>query len=132
MRRFSEIVSVLSAFAALPACCVAEYFAGMKMGMHRYLVLKNAWLLNNVFTSEAMPYISFGAVFILLATLIFFCRPAKSLRFAYGIFLVIASSYILRMETFSALRAAPWFGLAILLADAFWVLSLIADSRRVH
>lgn len=131
MRRFSEIVSVLSAFAALPACCVAEYFAGMKMGMHRYLVLKNAWLLNNVFTSEAMPYISFGAVIILLSALIF-CRPAKSLRFAYGIFLVIASSYILRMETFSALRAAPWFGLAILLADAFWVLSLIADSRRVH
>lgn len=132
MRRFSEIVSILSAFVALPVCCIVEYLAGMKMGMHRYLVLKNAWLMNNVFTLEAVPYIFFGAVIILLAASIFFCRPAKSLRFVYGIFLVLASSCILKAETFFTLRAAPWFGLSILLADAFWVLSLIADIRRIH
>lgn len=123
MKRFLEAISLLFAFVAVPACCVTEYYAGMKMGMYRYLVLKNAWLLKNIFTPGAIPYIAFGAIFILTGALILFCRPVKSLWFAYGVFLAAESFYILRAETFSSLRAAPWFGLSVLLADIFFVLS---------
>ena len=125
MRRFSEALSLLFAFIAIPACCVIEYFAGMKMGMYRYLVLKNAWLLKNIFTPGAIPYIAFGVIFILMGTLILFCRPVKGLWFVYGVFLTAESFYILRAETFSSLRAAPWFGLSVLLADIFFVLASV-------
>ena len=119
------VISHLFLCVAVPACCVIEYYAWMKMGMYRYLVLKNTWWLKNVFTAETMPFILTGTVIIMLAVMFLRCLPVRSYRFSYGVLLVAGSIYLLRSDYFFSLRAAPCFGLSWISAEIFFVLCAV-------
>lgn len=131
MKRISFIFLILShlfSCIALPVCCVLEYYAWMKMGMYRYLVLKNTWWMKNVFTAEAVPFILIGAVIVILAITLR-CVPMKSYCFIYGILLVCLSAYLFRVDYFFSLRAAPWFGISLISSEVFFLLSAVARKK---
>ncbi|MBQ6775996.1 MAG: hypothetical protein IJP53_06000 [Synergistaceae bacterium] len=128
LSRVFLLISHLLLWVAMPVCCVVEYYAWLKMGMYRYLVLKNTWWLKNIFTVETVPYIRIGAVIVMVAVL-FRCRLSlKSYRFAYGVLLAVGSSFLFRSDYFFSLRAAPWFGLSLILSEIFFILSLLTNE----
>ena len=131
MKRFSYIlltISHLFLYIAVPVCCVLEYYAWLKMGMYRYLVLKNTWWLENVFTVASMPFILIGTVIIMITALFLYCLPMKSYFFSYGVLLTVGSFYLLRSDYFFSLRAAPWFGLSLIFSEAFFILGVFIQK----
>ena len=133
MKRLSCIFLVIShlfLYVAVPVSCILEYYAWMKMGMYRYLVLKNTWWLKNVFTVETMPLILTGTVIIMLVVLFRYCLPMKSYRFIYGVLLAVGSVYLFRTGYFFSLRAAPCFGGFLILSEIFFVLSLLVKREQ--
>ena len=92
------------------------------MGMYRFVVLYNTKITNNILPPDLMPYISYGTVIIIFAALVLaFMRHVKILWQLYGLVLLALSVYIFM----SALKAAPWFAVIIILSGAFWVLSVL-------
>ena len=133
MKRISCIFLVISHLflcVAVPVCCVLEYYAWMKMGMYRYLVLKNAWWLKNVFTVETMPFILTGTVIIMLIVLFRYGLPIRSYSFSYGTLVIIGSIYLFRSSYFFSLRAATWFGVSLILSEIFFVLSMLTGNKK--
>ena len=134
MKRLSCILLVISHLflcVAIPVCCVIEYYAWLKMGMYRYLVLKNAWWLKNIFTVESMPFILTGTAIVMLAAL-FFCRlPIRSYYFIYGVLLTVGSFFLFRSDYFFSLRAAPWFALSLILSELFFVLGELLKKKNL-
>ena len=117
----SCLFSLILSFIALPACCVVEYYAGLKMGMYRFVVLYNT-KITKILTPDLMPYISWTVIIIIFAALVLsFMRCVKILWRLYGLILLALSVYIFM----SALKAAPWFAVIIILSGAFWVLSIL-------
>ena len=117
----SCLFSLILSFIALPACCVVEYYAGLKMGMYRFVVLYNT-KITKILTPDLMPYISWTVIIIIFAALVLsFMRRVKILWRLYGLVLLALSVYIFM----SALKAAPWFAVIIILSGAFWVLSIL-------
>lgn len=134
MKRFSCIALVLShvfLFGGISVCCVIEHYAWLKMGMYRYLVLKNSWWLKNVFTVETLPLILSGIIIIMLAVLYFYCRPVKSYCFSYGVLLISGSLFLFNSDYFFSLRAGPWFGLSLILSEAFFVFWKLISVKNV-
>ena len=122
MSRLSGFISLILSFIALPACCVVEYYAGLKMGMYRFVVLYNTKITNNILTPDLVPYISYGTIIIIFAALVLaFMRRVKISWQLYGFVLLALSVYIFM----SSLKAAPWFAVIIILSGAFWVLSVL-------
>ena len=124
------VTSHLFLYVAVPVGCVLEYYAWMKMGMYRYLVLKNTWWLKNVFTVETMPFILAGTVMIMLLVLFRYCLPVKSYRFSYGVLLTVGSIYLFRSSYFFSLRAAPFFGVSLLSSEIFFVLGVLTKKKE--
>ena len=117
----SCLFSLILSFIALPACCVVEYYAGLKMGMYRFVVLYNT-KITKILTPDLMPYISWTVIIIIFAALVLaFMRHVKISWQLYGIVLLALSVYIFM----SSLKAAPWFAVIIILSGAFWVLSIL-------
>ena len=100
----------------------------MKMGMYRYLVLKNTWWLKNVFTAETLPFILIVTVIVMLAVTLR-CLSVKSYSFIYGILLAFLSAYLFRGDYFFSLRAAPWFGISLISSEVFFLLSAVAKKK---
>ena len=121
MSSLSGFISLILTFIALPACCVVEYYAGLKMGMYRFVVLYNT-KITKILTPDLMPYISWTVIIIIFAALVLaFMRHVKISWQLYGIVLLALSVYIFM----SSLKAAPWFAVIIILSGAFWVLSIL-------
>ena len=131
MKRLTLILSHLFLILGLGASCILEHYAWLKMGMYRYLVLKNTWWLKNFFTPETLPVILVVTIIIMLGVMLKFCRPVTSYAFGYGTLIALLTAYIMRPEYFFTLRAAPWFGLALITSAIFFVISVMIKTRRV-
>lgn len=131
LRRILGILALIPVFIVMPILGVLEYYSGIKMGMYRYVVMKNHWLLKNVFTPEALPFISVVTAAFLLLTVLWLRRPAGESELSwtlwrlYGALMSAGSYWLFDVERFASILAGPWFGLALLAAAAAWLLRTV-------
>lgn len=127
MTLLSGLISLLVSLIAIPACCVVEYYAGLKMGMYRFVVLYNTKITGNILTPDLMPFLSCVVIILVIAALILaFMRRVKTLWQVYGLALLTGSVYVFYFA--EGLKAAPWFALAVILSGIFWAVSVV--TRR--
>ena len=128
MSRLSGFISLIISLIAIPACCVVEYYSGLKMGMYRFVVLYNTKITGNILTPDLRPFISCGLVIIVTFALILaFIRRVKILWQIYGLALLTGSVYVLYFA--ESLKAAAWFALAVMLSGIFWAVSILTRKE---
>lgn len=131
--KISAVISLITAFIIIPALCIVEYLTRIKMGMYRYVFMKNARLFKEIFTPEYLP-IMLAALLIIFTAGIYLeyrrrhnTKSAKKLIWqVYGALLTLSGIYLFwDYAHFASLRAAPWFGIAVLVAEALWFLRTV-------
>ncbi len=136
IRRSLLILALVPVFVVMPILGVLEYYSGIKMGMYRYVMMKNYWLLKNVFTPEALPFISGVTAALLLLSVLRLRRPAgqgemsRILWRLYGALMAAGGYYLFDADRFASIVAGPWFGVALLTAEAFWLLRTFLMVRE--
>ncbi len=132
--KLSAVMSLIIAFIIIPALCIVEYLTHVKMGMYRYVVVKNAWLFKEIFTPEYLP-VMLAALLIIFISGIYIKYRNKNIGLKrryiwelYGALLTLSGLYLFwDYAHFASLRAAPWFGIAVLAAEALWFLRILFD-----
>ena len=128
LKRVLGALSLIPVFIVMPILGVLEYYSGIKMGMYRYVMMKNHWLLKNVFTPEALPFISGVTAAFLLLSVLWARRPNGQgetpwiLWRLYGALMAAGGYWLFDVERFASIVAGPWFGVALLIAEALWLL----------
>ncbi|MBR1672767.1 MAG: hypothetical protein IJ702_07560 [Fretibacterium sp.] len=138
IRRLLVILALAPTFIVMPILGVLEHYAGIKMGMYRYVMMKNYWLLSNVFTPEALPFISGMTAACLLLTVLRVHRPAGLdempwiLWRLYGALMAAGGYYLFDAGRFTSVVAGPWFAMTLLTAEVAWLLGTFCppSSKR--
>ena len=139
-RKILAVLALLPVFGVMPALCVLEYLSGVKMGIYRYVFMKNARLAGSVFTPEAAALIP-GATGLLILIGLFLVRGPKgglawNLWRLYGALMLAGGYWLFEPGRFTPYPGggwltAPWFGLALLAAEGAWVLRTFLSGFRL-
>lgn len=137
LKRLLSIAALATTFIGMPVLGVLEYYSKIKMGMYRYVFMKNARLAANIFTPEAVSLIQVISPVLILLILIMlvryeFRRKVKVCRYwqLYGAVMAAAGWLIFQETNFTPYTSkgwltAPWFGIALLLSEALWLVASI-------
>ena len=135
-KRVLGVLALIPVCIVMPVLGVLEYYSGIKMGMYRYVMMKNYWLLKNVFTPEMLPFISGATAALLLLSVLRVRRPAGAgempwiLWRLYGALMAAGGYWLFDVERFASIVAGPWFGTALLTAAAAWLLRTFLMVRK--
>lgn len=131
LKRLLNIAALATTFIGMPVLGVLEYYSKIKMGMYRYVFMKNARLAADIFTPEAVSLIQVISPVLILLILIMLVR-AKMCRYwqLYGAVMAAAGWLIFQEANFTPYTSkgwltAPWFGIALLLSEALWLAASI-------
>ena len=131
LKRLLSIAALATTFIGMPVLGVLEYYSKIKMGMYRYVFMKNARLAADIFTPEAVSLIQVISPVLILLILIMLVR-AKMCRYwqLYGAVMAAAGWLIFQETNFTPYTSkgwltAPWFGIALLLSEALWLAASI-------
>ena len=131
LKRLLSIAALVTTFIGMPVLGVLEYYSKIKMGMYRYVFMKNARLAADIFTPEAVSLIQVISPVLILLILIMLVR-AKMCRYwqLYGAVMAAAGWLIFQETNFTPYTSkgwltAPWFGIALLLSEALWLAASI-------
>ena len=139
--KFLKILAAIPVVIVMPVLGVLEYYSHVKMGMYRYVFMKNARLAANYFTPEfgfaeiasflelKISVIAVISLLLILAALILTRRMKSSLLWRlYGVILAAAGVYIFQSQNFTPYNSAgwltaPWCAIALLTAEILWLLA---------
>ena len=131
LKRLLSIAALVTTFIGMPVLGVLEYYSKIKMGMYRYVFMKNARLAADIFTPETVSLIQVISSVLILLILIMLVR-AKMCRYwqLYGAVMAAAGWLIFQETNFTPYTSkgwltAPWFGIALLLSEALWLAASI-------
>ena len=131
LKRLLSIAALATTFIGMPVLGVLEYYSKIKMGMYRYVFMKNARLAADIFTPETVSLIQVISPVLILLILIMLVR-AKMCRYwqLYGAVMAAAGWLIFQEANFTPYTSkgwltAPWFGIALLLSEALWLAASI-------